>query len=53
MFVTFITIVSAVFALVASDASRRGRGQLIAHRPYENVRDGVPRAARTSTVLDL
>jgi len=53
MFVTLILFVSGLFALVTAEASRRGSGQLIARRPYENVRDGMPRSARTSTHIDL
>ncbi len=53
MFVTVLIVFSTVFALLAKDASLRGAGELIAHRPYENVRGGMPRSARSTTHLDL
>ena len=53
MFVTLLTIGALAFALFAADASRHGGAELISHRPYENVRDGLPRSARSTTHLDL
>ena len=53
MFVSLIILGAAAFALITADASRSANGELIAHRPYENVRSGMPRTARTSTVIDL
>jgi len=53
MFVTLVILSSAAFAAITAELSRRGGRELIAHRPYENVRDGLPRSARTNTTLDL
>ncbi len=53
MFITLLTLCCGAFALATAHLSRRGGAELIAHRPYENVRDGLPRSARSTTVLDL
>jgi hypothetical protein len=53
MFLSLIVLGAAAFALITADASRSGGSQLIARRPYENVRTGMPRTARCSTVIDL
>jgi hypothetical protein len=53
MFVTVLIVCSGLFALITKDASLHGGRELIARRPYENVRDGMPRSARSTTHLDL
>jgi hypothetical protein len=53
MFITATILFSGAFALITAVAARRGDRELISHRPYENVRDGMPRSARSTGHLDL
>ena len=52
MLVTTTIALTCMFAIATAALSRRG-DELIAHRPYENVRAGLPRSARSTTPLDL
>ncbi len=53
MLVTTMITLACMFAIATTVHSRRRGGELIAHRPYENVRAGMPRSARSTTALDL
>lgn len=53
MLVMTTIALTCMFAIATAALSRRGGDELIAHRPYENVRAGLPRSARSTTPLDL
>jgi len=53
MLVTTAIVIGGLFVIATTVAAQRPGGDLISHRPYENVRAGLPRSARSTTALDI